>query len=228
MPLLANRILGHTFHDLSLLRQALTHPSYLNEVRDTAGEDYQRLEFLGDAVLGLLLADLLFQRFPGVAEGDLSRMRSSLVDQPRLAELAVAAEIAPLILMGKGAEQEGGRSAPSILSDVFEALIGAIYRDAGFSAVQSVVESTYAPLLSELAANQSVFNDAKSELQERLAAQKRPNPVYAVVSAEGPDHDRHFRVAVMIDSCVVAEGEGRSKKAAQQAAAQAALLQLQP
>jgi ribonuclease III len=227
MPLLANQIFGHTFHDLSLLRQALTHPSYLNEARDSAGEDYQRLEFLGDAVLGLLLADLLFQRFPRVAEGDLSRMRSSLVDQPRLAELAVAAEIAPLILMGKGAEQEGGRTAPSILSDVFEALIGAIYRDAGFNTVQVVVENIYAPLLTELAGNKSVFNDAKSELQEQLAAQKKPNPVYTVIGAEGPDHDRHFRVAVMVNGCTVAEGEGRSKKAAQQAAARAALLQLQ-
>lgn len=227
MPTSTNQILGHTFTDLSLMRQALTHPSYLNEAKETGCEDYQRLEFLGDAVLGLLLADLLFQHFPGVPEGDLSRMRSSLVDQPRLAALASAAEIAPLILMGKGAEREGGRSAPSILSDVFEALVGAIYCDAGFPAAQKALERIYAPLLAELAEMQTVSNDAKSQLQEWLAAHKCPNPVYAVVGDEGPDHDRHFRVVVMVDSCTLGEGKGRSKKAAQQAAAAAAMLALQ-
>lgn len=220
-------ILGYTFQNRLLLRQALTHPSYLNEARETGYEDYQRFEFLGDAVLGLLLADLLLQHFPGVAEGDLSRMRSSLVDQSRLAALAVAMGIAPIILMGRGAEQEGGRTNPSILADVFEALIGAVYYDAGFSTVRQVVTGIYTPLLSDLAANQTACNDAKSHLQEWLASQKRSNPVYLIIGEEGPDHDRHFRVAVTVEGIVMGEGGGRSKKSAQQAAARAALLQLQ-
>jgi len=225
MPL-PEQILGHTFTDRALLRQALTHPSYLNEAKETGCEDYQRLEFLGDAVLGLLLADQLFRHLQGVSEGDLSRMRSSLVDQTRLAELALTTGIAPMILMGRGAEREGGRTNPSILSDVFEALIGAVYCDAGFLAVQKVVAGIYAPLLAELAGDQSLINDAKSELQERLASQKRPNPDYLVIGEEGPDHDRYFRVAVTVDGAVIGEGEGRSKKAAQQAAAAAALVQV--
>lgn len=220
------QILGHTFNDQSLLRQALTHPSYLNEAREAGCEDYQRLEFFGDAILGLLLAELLFKQFPTVAEGDLSRMRSSLVDQTRLAELAVAAEIAPLILMGRGAEREGGRTNPSILADVFEALIGAIYCDAGFSVVQQLVTSIYTQLLIDLASDQAAINDAKSALQEWLASQKRSNPSYLVIGEEGPDHDRQFRVAVTVDGAVIGEGDGRSKKSAQQAAARAALKQL--
>jgi len=136
MPTLPATILGYTFLDTSLLRQALTHPSFVNESRESGLTDYQRLEFLGDAVLGLCLADLLSQRQPELAEGDLSRLRSTLVDQPRLAELAARLDIAPHILLGRGEEQDGGREKPSILADVLEALIGAIYRDAGFIAIR--------------------------------------------------------------------------------------------
>ena len=220
------QILGYRFKDRTLQQQALTHPSYLNETRNPGSVDYQRLEFLGDAVLGLLLAELLFQAFPDLPEGTLSRMRSALVDQASLAEHARTAELAPMILMGRGAEQEGGRSNPSILSDVFEALIGAIYCDAGFSAAQAVVTRIYQPVIAALAENHSAINDAKSELQELLAAQKRSAPAYLLVGQEGPDHDRLFRVSVTVDGVTVAEGEGRSKKAAQQAAARSALLQL--
>lgn len=223
----SEQILGHTFHNRSLLHQALTHRSYLNESRRTDQHDYQRLEFLGDAVLGLLLADLLLQHFPLLQEGDLSRMRASLVDQPALASLAAEAGLSSLIHLGKGAEREGGRSNPSILADVFEALLGAIYLDAGFHAVQAVVTALYTPLLNQRAATRSSCNDCKSELQERLAARKQSAPVYTVIDQQGPDHDRQFAVMVAVDGEPLGTGYGRSKKAAQQAAAEAALLVLQ-
>lgn len=218
-------LLNHCFGNQALLQQALTHPSYLNETRQEGAADYQRLEFLGDAVLGLLLADLLYQQFPALPEGDLSRLRSSLVDQPRLAGLAADAGIAPLILMGKGAEREGGRTNPSILADVFEALIGAIYCDAGFVAVQKVVTQIYTPLVAAIGAD-SAQHDAKSELQELLAARKQSTPVYNLVDQQGPDHDRLFSVEVVVDGMVLGQGQGRSKKSAQQSAAEAALARL--
>ncbi|MDD2501792.1 MAG: ribonuclease III [Geobacter sp.] len=220
-------LLNHRFGNQALLQEALTHPSYLNETRQEGAADYQRLEFLGDAVLGLLLADLLYQQFPTLPEGDLSRLRSSLVDQPRLAGLAADAGIAPLILMGKGAEREGGRTNPSILADVFEALIGAIYYDAGFVAVQQVVTQIYTPLVAAMGATVAAQHDAKSELQELLAARKQPIPVYNLVAQQGPDHDRLFSVEVVVDGVVLGQGQGRSKKAAQQSAAEAALARLQ-
>lgn len=220
-----SEVLGYTFCDVSLLQQALTHSSYLNEVR-TGGSDYQRLEFLGDAVLGLLMADMLLQRFPGFSEGELSRLRSSLVDQPRLAELAATAGLGELANLGKGTVREGGRTKPSILADLFEACLGAIYLDGGFHAAQRVVRQVYQPLLDDFAAVDINLNDAKSELQEWLAARKQPAPVYAVIADQGPDHDRLFRIHVKVCEEVVGEGEGRSKKAAQQAAAQAALIRL--
>ncbi len=218
--------LNHCFSNQALLQQALTHPSYLNETRQEGAADYQRLEFLGDAILGLLLADLLFQQFPTLPEGDLSRLRSSLVDQPRLAGLAADAGIAPLILMGKGAEREGGRTNPSILADVFEALIGAIYCDAGFSAAQNVVTKIYLPLITTIAVGAPPQHDAKSELQEFLAARKQPAPAYSLIDQQGPDHDRLFSVEVTVDDMMLGQGQGRSKKAAQQSAAEAALVRL--
>lgn len=226
MPASSDTILGYTFRDTSLLRQALTHPSYVNESRDNRLADYQRLEFLGDAVLSLCLADLLFKRYPEWPEGDLSRLRASLVDQPRLAELAAQAAIAPCILLGRGEEQDGGREKPSILSDVLEAVLGAIYRDGGFDAVKAVVAQLYAPLL-EHAVPESRLGDAKSQLQEWLAAQHRAVPTYELLAEEGPAHDRRFTMSVNLEGERIATGEGRSKKAAQQAAAKAALQRLQ-
>lgn len=225
MILFPEQILGYTFRDQSLLRQALTHPSYLNEVRDTGFADYQRLEFLGDAVLGLLLADLLYTRYPQLPEGDLSRIRSTLVDQSRLAERATSANISDYILLGRGEEQDGGREKPSILADVLEAVIGAIYCDAGFDAVRPVVEQLYTSLFENTDLTAS-FNDAKSELQELLVARKQPVPVYTLISEEGPAHDRQFQIAAMVADVCIGTGTGRSKKTAQQAAAQAALAHL--
>lgn len=219
-------ILGYTFHDANLLRQALTHPSYVNESREPGLMDYQRLEFLGDAVVSLCLADLLSQQFPGLPEGDLSRLRASLVDQPRLAELAAQIGIAPRIMLGHGEEQDGGREKPSILSDVLEAVLGAIYRDGGYEAVKGVVARLYTSLLEHQKPG-APLGDAKSQLQEWLAAQHQGVPDYSLIVEEGPAHDRRFTVAVNLEGERIATGEGRSKKAAQQAAAKAALERLQ-
>lgn len=226
MPVLSDTILGYTFHNTILLRQALTHPSYINESREPGLLDYQRLEFLGDAVLSLCLADLLLQRYPEWPEGDLSRLRASLVDQPRLAELAAQVAIAPCILLGRGEEQDNGREKPSILSDVLEAILGAIYRDGGFEAVKAVVTRLYAPLLEQSQPGMQL-GDAKSQLQEWLAARHLPVPVYDLLAEEGPAHDRRFTVSVILGGETIGAGEGRSKKAAQQAAARAALERLQ-
>lgn len=222
MALLPESILGHQFTDTCLLQRALTHPSYLNEFRNEGEGDYQRLEFLGDAVLGLCLADLLSERFPSSSEGELSRLRASLVDQPRLAELARQSGIAPHILLGRGEEQDQGREKASILADIFEALLGAVYYDAGFAAVRELVWRLYRPLLERLP-DSAPPGDAKSELQEWLAARQRQTPRYELLSEEGPAHDRRFRVAVLIEGRQAGQGAGRSKKAAQQAAAQEAL-----
>lgn len=214
-------MLGHCFSDVSLLVTALTHPSYVNEFPD--GSDYQRLEFLGDAVLGLVLADLLYNRFSDLSEGELSRLRASLVDQSCLAELAGKADIAPFILLGKGEQLDSGRRKPSILADVLEAILGAIYLDAGFPKVKAAIERLYDPLLED-ALLLSAINDPKSRLQEWLAANGSASPVYELLAEAGPPHDRTFTVAVTVDGTVWGTGEGRSKKAAQQEAARAALL----
>lgn len=226
MSQLPQKIMGYTFGNQQLLCQALTHASYLNEVRDSVG-DYQRLEFLGDAVLDLLVAEMVFHTFPLLPEGDLSRIRASLVDQAKLSQLAVAEGLGVHARLGKGMVREGGREKPSILADLFEAVLGAIYLDGGFASVKAVVQRIYQPLLDALVAAPLHCNDAKSSLQERLAAQKMPAPVYSVIDDQGPDHDRLFRVAVMVDGKQIATGSGRSKKTAQQDAARAALVVLE-
>ncbi len=215
-------IFNYSFNDTGLLRQAFTHPSYLNESRDRVGADYQRLEFLGDAVLDLCLAEMLFNRYPDIPEGDLSRLRASLVDQPRLGELAKENGIGTYILLGRGEERGGGREKPSILSDVLEALFGAIFLDGGFDAVKLVIGQIYSGLL-DMPIEGDSLGDPKSELQEWAAASDLPPPLYELISEDGPPHDRSFTVSVSLGGGSLAAGEGRSKKLAQQDAARRAL-----
>ncbi len=222
MNLLKNPIMGYSFNDPELMRKALTHPSFVNESKDTSLSDYQRLEFLGDAVLGLCLAEILFLRYPEMSEGELSRLRASLVDQPRLAWLAVQNGIATHIALGRGEDLAGGREKPSILSDVFEALLGGIYLDAGFDTVKQIIGRLYASLLEQQFTAATCI-DPKSELQEWLAASQKPSPSYSLVSENGPPHERIFKISVSVGNDFIAEGEGRSKKAAQQEAARSAL-----
>ena len=214
-------LLAYRFSDRGLACRAMTHPSWQNE-QNGGADDYQRLEFLGDAVLGLLLADLLYARFPDWDEGKLSRFRSHLAGQGTLAVLARSLDLGGLIRLGRGEEQTAGRSKDSILSDVLEALIGAIYLDGGLEAARTLVARLFDTML-DAPESPHPGQDPKSGLQELLSALGLPPPVYRPGGESGPPHDRLFRFELLVDGSVVSEGEGKSKKIAQQAAAAQAL-----
>lgn len=212
--------LEHSFSDPDLARQALTHPSFDNE-RAGSG-NYQRLEFLGDAVLGLVLAELLYVRFSASDEGILSRLRSQVADQDTLAGIARGCGLGRFILLGRGEEQSSGRDKDSILADVLEALIAAVYLDGGLAAARGLIVRLFDGVVDAREAVMAI-NDAKSELQELVSARRLPAPHYRLAGESGPPHDRLFCFQVLVDGRVVGEGEGRSKKSAQQAAAARAL-----
>jgi ribonuclease-3 len=219
------QLLDYTFNDQSLLVQALTHPSYLHEICENDGGDYQRLEFLGDAVLGLLLAELLFISYPDWDEGALSQLRARLAGQDVLADRARLLGIGDYFLLGRGEEQTAGRKKDSILADVLEALIAAIYRDGGLQAARKLVNR----LFEKLAAAPELLvlgRDSKSELQEYLTSHDYSPPDYVLLEESGPPHDRNFIFQILVDDKVVGVGEGKSKKIAQQAAAAEALAKL--
>lgn len=220
------QLLEYTFRDQRLLVQALTHPSYLHEVGERHGGDYQRLEFLGDAILGLLLAELLFVRYPDWDEGALSQLRSRLAGQDILADRARSLGIGVFVLLGHGEEQTAGREKDSILADVLEALIAALYLDGGLQAARALVAGLFEALA---AAPESLVlgRDTKSELQEYLSSHGSSPPEYKLVEESGPPHDRLFRFQILVDDQVVGVGQGKSKKIAQQAAAAEALGLLQ-
>ncbi|HIJ96769.1 MAG TPA: ribonuclease III [Desulfuromonadales bacterium] len=219
------QLLAYTFRDQRLPAQALTHPSYLHEAGGDGG-DYQRLEFLGDAVLGLLLADLLSECYPDWNEGQLSQLRSRLAGQDVLADRARLLGIGDCIRFGRGERQTDGREKDSILADVLEALLAALYRDSGLDAARTLVVR----LFGELAAapqNIVLGRDSKSALQEYLSSHDRSAPEYRLIEESGPAHDRLFVFQLLIDGTLVSSGQGKSKKIAQQAAAAAALAVLQ-
>jgi ribonuclease-3 len=214
--------LSYCFNDRSLACRALTHPSWQHEQNGDGDDDYQRLEFLGDAVLGMLLAEMLYSRFPGWDEGNLSRSRAHLAGQGTLAGLARSLGLGGFIRLGRGEEQTAGHNKDSILSDVLEALIAAIYQDGGLEAARSLVARLFDSML-DVPDNRDPGRDAKSELQELLSARGLPPPEYRLSEESGPPHDRLFRFELLVDGSVAGEGEGRSKKIAQQAAAAQAL-----
>ena len=216
------QLLGYPFHERTLLVQALTHPSYLHEFNGTADGDYQRLEFLGDAVLGLLLAEFLYTLYPDWHEGALSQLRSRLAGQDVLAERAKSLGIGNFILLGRGEELTSGREKDSILADVLEAVIAALYRDGGLEAARNLVRRLFEPLAAapELIAS---GHDSKSELQEFLSSNGFSPPEYVLTEESGPPHDRLFSFQVIVDNVAVGDGQGKSKKIAQQAAAFKAL-----
>jgi ribonuclease-3 len=210
-----------TFLDQRLLLQALTHPSYLHEAGGEGG-DYQRLEFLGDAVLGMLLAELLSVRYPDWDEGRLSQLRSRLAGQDVLADRARSLNIGNYVRLGRGEERTAGREKDSILADVFEAILAAIYLDAGLEAARILVLR----LFDELAAapqNLLLARDSKSELQEYLSSQNYSPPEYQLIEESGPPHNRLFHFRIITAGRLIGEGAGKSKKIAQQAAAAKAL-----
>jgi len=205
------------------LEEALTHPSFANEQRAGQRADNQRLEFLGDAVLGLLVGELLMLRSPAAKEGELSLMRSQLVNTEALAAWARSVDLGPALRLGRGADVAGERDRDNVLADAVEALVGAVYLDQGLTAAQKLAEAIVAAPLSRLEKEPVVGRDPKSELQERVQAQGGTSPRYRVVATEGPDHRRAFVVAVEIAGEIAGEGRGRSKKLAEQAAARAAI-----
>jgi ribonuclease-3 len=216
--------LAYRFSDYTNLILALTHPSFHNE-QDHSEGDYQRLEFLGDAILGMLLAEMLYSLFPLANEGDLSRTRAQLAEQSSLAGIARKRGIGTYIRVGKGEEQSLGRDKDSILCDVLEALIATVYLDGGLEAARRVVAALFEDALDD-SQLLTISRDAKSELQELLSARGQTPPEYRLADESGPPHDRTFSFLVIIEGQVVGEGRGRSKKIAQQAAATQALNQV--
>jgi len=213
--------LGYRFRRPELLQRALTHRSYANE--HGLGENYERLELLGDAVLSLLATDWLFGELPHASEGSLSKRKAALVSAETLSRLAGDLELGERLLLGVGEERSGGRSKASLLADAFEAVLGAVYLDGGLGAARDVL----LPLLpAAIEAPGEPARDAKSRLQEAVQARGRGLPEYRVVGEEGPDHEKTFSVACLLEGRVAGEGEGASKKEAEQRAAQQALASL--
>lgn len=211
--------LGHTFSRRELLRQAVTHRSH-------PGENNERLEFLGDSVVNCVVAALLFERFGAAREGELSRLRANLVRQETLVEMAQQLGLGDYLLLGEGEQKSGGRGRPSLLADAFEAILGAVYLDAGFDATRRLIARLYQPLLAEMVPG-CANKDAKTALQEILQARRLALPRYAVRATRGEAHAQEFEVECRIpalDVCTV--GVGASRRAAEQIAAQRAVDQL--
>ncbi len=217
--------LGYTFKDPALLELALTHPSVSHE-KSEALNNNQRLEFLGDAVLQLVISAELYRQFPSRDEGTLSKARARLVNKEALAEQAVAVEIGSELVVSRGEEKSGGRERPSALADAFEAVVGAIYLDGGFSKVEIFIHTQFADALAGADAGRHVGNP-KGELQELLQGKNAVAPEYRLLDAQGPDHDRSFECAVRHCGNELARGTGKSKKAAETDAATNAIAVLQ-
>ncbi len=215
--------LGLRFADLSLLDRALTHASLANESLDPEVADNEPLEFLGDAVLGMIVTDLLHRRDPEGPEGAKSRRRAQMVSTANLARHAAELGLPELLALGRGEEKTGGREKTALWANACEALVAALYLDGGFEAAHRFVRERFA---QELEDSDEPLEDPKSALQERLQARGRPLPRYTVVAEEGPSHRRLFRVECLLDDGTVTVGEDYSKKAAQQKAARLALSSL--
>jgi ribonuclease-3 len=216
--------LGCAFRDESLLRLALTHPSVAHEQGAPAPHN-QRLEFLGDAVLQLVLTQQLYEKFPAFDEGPLTKARAKLVNQSSLAERARALDLGAHLILSRGEEMSGGRERASALADAFEALLGAIFLDGGFAAAREFILREFSTAFGELSELPNIENP-KGELQELLQARSSEAPEYHVVSVAGPDHNRVFECTVQHEGVELARGSGKSKKAAESDAALAALKKL--
>jgi ribonuclease-3 len=212
--------IGHRFNDRARLELALTHKSFLNENPDCGRSHNERLEFLGDAVVDLAVGQTIMDLAPQASEGELSRRRATVVSEAALAEVALAADLGQWLFLGRGEEQSGGRQKPSVLADALEAIIGAVYLDAGFPAAHEVVKRLFAARIA--GAGRAAAEDWKTRLQEE-AARRRLSVKYQVLSTSGPDHDKRFEVALLLGDVERARGQGKSKKEAEQKAAELAL-----
>ena len=211
-----------TFNNLDLLIEALTHRSYLNEHREYTGNHNERLEFLGDAVLELAATDFLYKKFPAKPEGELTSYRAALVNTVSLAESAQALGINEYLLLSKGESKDTGRARDVILADAFEAIIGAIYLDSGFTSAESFIAKNLYGKIDGVIEKRS-YQDAKSRFQEIAQEKRGTTPSYETLSEIGPDHNKRFTVGVFIGNEEIARGEGQSKQEAEQSAAQAGL-----
>ena len=218
------KAIGYEFRQKGLLRQALTHSSYANERHMRKLSDNERLEFLGDAVLELVSSDFLYRNYGKLPEGDLTKLRASIVCEPTLALCTREMRLGSYLFLGKGEDQTGGRTRKSILSDALEALIGAIYLDGGFSPAQTFIQRF---ILTDIE-HKKLFYDSKTILQELVQGTYKEPLHYELLAEEGPDHDKNFRVAAKIGERKLGEGSGHTKKAAEQEAAYQALLRLKP
>lgn len=213
--------LGHTFHDKGLLRLALTHSSIAHEAEANVQHN-QRLEFLGDAALGLVITRELYLRFPAFGEGPLTKARAQLVNQRALAAQGRALGLGDFLVMSRGELAHGGRERPSALADAYEAVTGAIYLDGGYEAVSQFVLRCFRDSFGEFSALPNLSNP-KGELQEMLQSKSNAAPHYQVTMSSGPDHDRHFECAVFHEGRELGRGHGKSKRAAESEAALAAM-----
>ncbi len=221
LEILEERI-GYRFHDKALLKQALTHSSFTNEQRINKAKNYERLEFLGDAVLELVSSEFLYKEHESVPEGELTKMRASMVCEPALAFCARDLELGQFMRLGRGEESTGGRERDSITSDAMEAVIGAIYLDGGMEPAKAFI---YRFILSDLE-NKRLFYDSKSNLQELIQGKLKKDFHYELLLENGPEHDKSFEVEVFMEQESLGKGSGRTKKAAEQQAAYQALLRL--
>lgn len=214
--------LGYQFKNHSLLENALTHSSYANEHRDAGMSSNERLEFLGDSVLGMVVADHLYREHPQMPEGELTRTRAALVCEESLVEVARALELGKYLRLGKGEDAGGGRERPSILADATEAVLAAVYLDGGIAPARRAVRALILGHEEEMSASR----DYKTALQELVQRESGRKLTYRLVGEEGPDHAKRFSVEVELNGKTVGAGEGRTKKAAEQNAAKAAIAAL--
>jgi ribonuclease-3 len=214
--------IGYHFKDRALIRMALTHSSYANEQKINKQPDYERLEFLGDSVLEMVSSTYLYNNYPDKKEGQMTKMRASMVCEQALAFCARDFELEKYILLGKGEESTGGRHRDSIISDVMEAVIGAIYIDGGIEYAKKHIDKF---ILNDLE-NKQIFVDAKSVLQELVQKDSTKTLSYEICGESGPEHDKIFKSRVLINGEILGEGEGHTKKAAEQQAAYQAVLKI--
>ena len=214
--------LGYHFRDLSLLKQAFIHQSYVNESLVSNEKSNERLEFLGDAVLELIVSQILFEDFPDINEGILTQKRIRMVCQGSFAYLGNIWDLSPHLIMGRGAELQGAREMPSILSDTFEAVCGAIYLDGGWDFLYQFFKKTLPTLEEREDRAKSLFHNYKSKIQE-LCNEKGAHLEYQLLREEGPDHDKIYTTALLIERRKISEGQGKNKKESEQAAAKEAL-----
>lgn len=212
----------YTFHNKNLLKQALSHSSFINEMKRKGFESYERLEFLGDAVLEMITSEFLFEQYKDLPEGKLTKLRASIVCEFTLSTVSEQLNLGDYVLLSKGEELTGGRYRSSILCDLFESVLGAIYLDGGMEPAKKYVHSF---LLTDIE-HKTLFYDAKTTLQEMVQKDGKGVVTYRLIEEKGPDHNKSFVTEVLVDDIPLAKGEGKSKKNAQQMAAYQAILKL--